>query len=81
MAFDIKGFAIAVNESRLAIEEGKLVIIDRSGKREEHYIDSEIIGKDGFLSKTLEWKENGKNQFKDVQFIKSVNGIQKSKFE
>ncbi|MBO0446583.1 hypothetical protein JZO78_09515 [Enterococcus ureilyticus] len=81
MTFDIKGFANAVNESRLATEEGKLVIITRTGDREEHYIDSELIGNDGFLAKTIEWRSNGKKINKDIYHIKSVNGISKDKFK
>lgn len=81
MAFDIKGFGAAVNESRLAVEEGRLVLVLRDGSREEHNISSEIIGVGGFLAQTLEWKSDGKKQFKNVYYIKSANGIQKSKFE
>lgn len=78
---DIKGFSKAINESRLAMEEGKLVIITRIGDREEYNLDSEIIGNDGFLAKTLEFKSDGKKVSKDIYHIKSANGISKDKFK
>lgn len=78
---DIKAFGEAINSSRLVIEEGRIVIITRNGKREEFTIDSEIIGKDGFLGKTIDWKINGKKMFKDITQIKTVNGISKDKFK
>jgi len=81
MAFDIKAFAEEVNGSRLALEEGKLVFLLKDGNREEHNLSSEIIGIDGFFGKTLEWKSDGKKQSKDIYYIKSANGIQKSKYE
>lgn len=77
---DIKAFGEAINESRLAMEEGKIVIITRTGDREEHYIDSEIIGNNGFIAQTIEWKSNGKKMNKDIYHIKQVNGISKDKF-
>ncbi|MBO0467495.1 hypothetical protein JZO73_08085 [Enterococcus plantarum] len=78
---DIRGFAQAVNESRLAMEEGKIVIITRTGDREEYSLDTEINGNDGFLAKTLEFKSNGKKESKDIYHIKSANGISKDKFK
>jgi hypothetical protein len=78
---DIKGFVQAINESRLAMEEGKLVIITRLGEREEYSLDTEIIGNDGFLAKTLEFKSDDKKVSKDIYHIKSANGISKDKFK
>lgn len=78
---DIKAFGKAINESRLVIEEGRIVIITRNGKREEYTLDNEVIGNDGFFGKTIDWKTNGKKMFKDITQIKSVNGISKEKFE
>lgn len=77
---DIKGFAEAVNESRLAVEEGKIIIITKKGAREEHYIDSEIIGSNGLFGTSIDWKTDGKKMFKQFSLIKSVNGISVSKF-
>ncbi|MBO0467515.1 hypothetical protein JZO73_08185 [Enterococcus plantarum] len=78
---DIKGFAQAINESRLAMEEGRIVIINRFGEREEYSLDTEINGNDGFLAQTLGWESDGKKVSKDVYHIKSVNGILKDKFK
>ena len=81
MAFDIKGFAEEVNGSRLAIEEGRLSIINHLGERKEYQLDGEIYPIDGFLSKSLRWKSDGKKETMDILKIKSANGIQKSKYE
>lgn len=77
---DIKAFGEAINNSRLAIEEARIVIITRNGKREEYTLDSEVIGNDGFFGKTIDWKTSGKKIFKDITQIKTVNGISKDKF-
>lgn len=77
---DIRGFAQAVNESRLAMEEGKIVIITRIGDREEYNLESEITGYLGFFT-SLEWKSDGKKVSKNISDIKSVNGISKDKFK
>ncbi|PZL73029.1 hypothetical protein CI088_09145 [Enterococcus plantarum] len=81
MAFDIRGFANALNESKLVVDEGRVVIITRLGEREEYNLDSEVIGNDGFLAKTLEFKSEGRQVKKDIYHIKSVNGIVKDKFK
>ncbi|ALS38491.1 hypothetical protein ABID30_002198 [Enterococcus rotai] len=78
---DIKGFAQAINESKLVIEEGRIVIINRFGEREEYNLDTEITYNDGFLAKTLEFKSEGRQVKKDIYHIKSVNGILKDKFK
>lgn len=78
---DIKGFAEAINESRLAIEEGRMVIITRLGEREEYSLDTEITYSDGIFAQTLDWKTDGKQVKKDIYHIKSVNGIPKDKFK
>lgn len=80
MSVNVEKFGEEINGTRLALEEGRLVIIDRYGKREEHTIDSEVIGRSGFFD-TLQWTENGKKQDISVSNVKSINGIQKSKFE
>lgn len=79
MALKLKEFVNEINSTQLALE-GKLFIIDRNGKREEHYIESEVVKKEGFLSTTIEWTEKGKKQYKLINDIKSINGIQKSNF-
>ncbi|MDT2531962.1 hypothetical protein P7D93_19055 [Enterococcus raffinosus] len=80
MSVNVREFGEAINETRLAMEEGKLVIIDKYGKRKEHHIDSEVYGRPGFFD-VLIWHENGKKQDINVSEVKSVNGIQKSNFE
>lgn len=77
---DIKGFVAAVNESRLAVEEGRIVIITKNGDREEHSMDSEVIGNKGLFGTSIDWKTDGKKMFKQFSLIKSVNGISVSKF-
>ena len=80
MSLNVKEFEEAINESHLLIGEGKLVIIDRWGKRQEHHVDGEVRIDSGFFT-TLKWTENDEKKEANVPDIKSVNGIQKSKFE
>ena len=81
MAFDIKGFASSVNETRLAVEEGRIVIVNHLDERKEYSLDGELYGIDSLFSKSLSWRSNGKKEIMNVLKIKSVNGIQKSNFE
>lgn len=80
MAFNIKEFVKEINQSQMTLQ-GKLIIIDRKGDREEHDLESEVTPKDGMMVTGIEWIEDGSKQFKDIYFIKSVNGISSSNFK
>lgn len=84
MAFyELENLEDAVNSSRLAVEEGKLVFILTNGKREEHVMDGEVSARSaiGFSGDRLTWKERGKKAEKSLSAFKSVNGIQKDKYK
>ncbi|MHC5373567.1 hypothetical protein ACYSNU_07160 [Enterococcus sp. LJL120] len=84
MAFyELENLEDAVNASRLAVEEGKLVFVLANGKREEHSMDGEVSAMSaiGFSGDRLSWKERGKKVEKPLSAFKSVNGVQKDKYK
>lgn len=84
MAINIRKYADAINQSRLAVEEGRIVFILSNGKREEHPIDGEVVGKVGmgiFSDGSIEWSSNGQKKFKESHDIKSINGLPIKKYE
>lgn len=84
MATDMKAFAEEINQSRLTIEEGRIVFILSNGSREEHPVDGEVEWKVGMgiLSDgSINWVSNGKKKYKESYDIKSVNGIAIAKYK
>lgn len=79
MAFKLKEYVEAINQSRLASEEGKLVIITNKGNRENYQLDTEIKAF-SYGAPFLEFKENGKRVRLKCLDFKSANGILVEKY-